>query len=125
MANHYGLNNLIVVLDRNQMQSLDFTEKTAKLEPLSDKWAAFNWLVLNVDGHNHDALRDSFVQVQTAKGPSIIIANTIKGKGISFMELNILWHYRFPHLGGEYEAALHELHSAKPSTIDDPYEVKK
>lgn len=124
MANQYELDNLVAIIDRNQMQSLDFTEKTARLEPLDAKWRAFNWSVTTVDGHNHEALLSAFKKVQNSKGPSVIIANTIKGKGVSYMELNILWHYRFPHAGDEYEQAIKELKAQKPSSIDDPYEVK-
>lgn len=124
LANQYGLDNLIAIIDRNQMQSLDFTEKTAKLEPLDAKWRAFNWSVATVDGHDHKALFSAFKDAQKAKGPAIIIANTIKGKGVSFMELNILWHYRFPHAGKEYDQAIKELKAVKPSSINDPYEVK-
>lgn len=124
MANEYSLDNLVAIIDRNQMQSLDFTEKTAKLEPLDAKWRAFNWSVARVDGHNHLALKDAFKATQKAKGPSLIIADTIKGKGISFMELNILWHYRFPHAGSEYDLALKQLKEQQPTTIVDPYEGK-
>lgn len=124
MANQYGLDNLVAIIDRNQMQSLDFTEKTARLEPFDAKWQAFNWSVKTVDGHDHKALTAAFKDAQQAQGPAVIIANTIKGKGISFMELNILWHYRFPHVGSEYDQAINELKAQKPSSISDPYEVK-
>lgn len=124
MANEYGLDNLIAIIDRNQMQSLDFTEKTAKLEPLDEKWRAFNWSVTSVNGHDHNALKVAFKAAQKAKGPTLIIADTIKGKGISFMELNILWHYRFPHAGSEYDQAIKELKEQQPLSVVDPYEVK-
>lgn len=123
MANEYCLKNIIAIIDRNQMQSLDFTENTAKLEPLADKWRAFNWNVMNVNGHDHEALRLSLEKAQGSEAPTIIIADTIKGKGVSFMELNILWHYRFPHSGQEYNQALQELKDQKPETVNDPYEV--
>jgi transketolase len=122
MANEYALDNLIAVIDRNQMQSLDFTEKTVKLEPLEEKWRAFNWLVWTVNGHDHEGLKKVFKSAQNAKGPSLIIAETVKGKGVSFMELNILWHYRFPHKGNEYDQAIKELRQQKPVSIKDPYE---
>ena len=71
-----------------------------------------------MDGHNHDALRSAFAKAkQSADKPSVIIANTVKGKGISFMEFDILWHYRFPHEGEEYDGALKELHAAMPEGV--------
>ena len=122
MANQYQLDNIIAIVDRNQMQSLDFTENTAKLEPFLNKWLAFNWRASEIDGHDHEALHKALKDAQEAKGPSIIIADTVKGKGVSFMELNILWHYRFPHAGEEYSQALKELKANKPKWLKDPYE---
>lgn len=109
IANHYKLNNLIAVIDRNKMQSLDFCENTIALEPLAEKWKAFGWNVLDIDGHDHIALKKAFATASVYQTkPTVIIANTIKGKGISFMENNILWHYRSPQ-GEEYDAAIVEL----------------
>ena len=89
-ANHFELNNLIAIIDHNQMQSLDFCENTIKLEPLSDKWKAFGWNVYEIDGHNHDELKKALNSARESKDkPSVIIANTVKGKGVSFMELDI------------------------------------
>ena len=114
-AAHYGLDNLIVTMDRNMMQSLDFSENTLRLEPLGDKWRAFGWRVYEIDGHAHEALRQAYADAYRGDGrPVMIIAQTVKGKGISFMENNILWHYRFPHDGGEYESALAELAAQAP-----------
>lgn len=122
VAHHYGLDNLIAIIDHNKMQSLDFCENTIKLSPFADKWKAFGWNVLDIDGHDHGALRNAMTQAKENKGaPTVIIANTIKGKGISFMENDILWHYRFPHDGEEYDGALKELHDAMPEGISDPY----
>ena len=115
-ANHYGLGNLIAIVDHNRMQSLDFCENTLKLEPFADKWRAFGWNVIPVDGHDVDALKAAFAQakanVATDK-PTVILAETTKGKGVSFMENDILWHYRTPQ-GEEYEAALKELEAQRP-----------
>ena len=109
LAHHYKLDNLIAVIDHNKMQSLDFCENTIALEPFADKWKAFGWHVLDIDGHDHDALKKAYeITHQTKNKPTVIIANTIKGKGISFMENNILWHYRTPQ-GEEYDAAVGEL----------------
>lgn len=123
VAHHYELDNLVAIIDHNKMQSLDFCENTIKLSPFADKWRAFGWNVLDIDGHDHDALRAAFKAAKENKGtPTVIIANTIKGKGISFMENDILWHYRFPHDGEEYDGALKELHDAMPEGTVDPYE---
>ena len=121
-ANHYGLDNLVAIVDHNKMQSLDFCENTMKLSPFAEKWRSFGWNALEIDGHDHDALYDAFAKAKESTSPTVIIANTVKGKGISFMEFDILWHYRFPHDGWEYDGALKELHAAMPAGISDPYE---
>ena len=128
-ANHFRLNNLIAIVDHNQMQSLDFCENTIELSPFADKWRAFGWNVIEVDGHDHDALRKAFEQAKSLPEsdgmkkdkPTVIIANTVKGKGVSFMELDILWHYRFPHEGEEYDGAVAQLNAVRPDGIEDPY----
>lgn len=122
VANHFGLNNLVAIVDHNKMQSLDFCENTLKLAPFAEKWRSFGWNALQVDGHDHNALRRAFEDAEHAEKPTVIIADTVKGKGISFMEFDILWHYRFPHDGWEYDDALKELHAAMPEGICDPYE---
>lgn len=123
VAHHYELDNLVAVVDHNKMQSLDFCENTIKLNPFADKWRAFGWNVIEIDGHSHSELKNAFETAKRVKGaPTVIIANTVKGKGISFMENDILWHYRFPHDGWEYDTALEELHKSMPDGITDPYE---
>lgn len=115
-AHQYGLDNLIAVVDHNRMQSLDFCENTIALEPFGDKWAAFGWNVIEVDGHDVDALLAAFEQAKANRcsgKPTVIIALTTKGKGVSFMENDILWHYRTPQ-GEEYDAALKELEAQRP-----------
>ena len=115
-AHQYQLDNLIAVVDHNRMQSLDFCENTIALEPFTDKWASFGWNVMQVDGHDVAALRAAFEQAKANRGtdkPTVIIAETTKGKGVSFMENDILWHYRTPQ-GEEYEAALKELEAQRP-----------
>ena len=115
-AHQYKLDNLIAVIDHNRMQSLDFCENTIALEPFADKWRSFGWNTQVVDGHDVDALRAAFEQAKANRGkgkPSVIIAETTKGKGVSFMENDILWHYRTPQ-GEEYEAALWELEAQRP-----------
>lgn len=96
-AAHHGLGSLTALIDRNHIQSLAGTEETMRLEPLADKWRAFGWQVLVVDGHDHDALSKAIAASRLERGrPSVIICNTIKGKGVSFMENQVLWHYRPP-----------------------------
>ena len=96
-AAHHGLSNLTVLVDRNGLQSLAPTEETLRLEPFSDKWQAFGWMAIECDGHNHDELFSALTLAQSAAAqPQVIVCNTIKGKGVSFMENSILWHYRSP-----------------------------
>lgn len=115
-ARQFALDNLIAVVDFNRMQSLDFCENTLSLEPFADKWRAFGWRAIEADGHDVDALRAAFDEAKGNLGggqPTVVIAKTVKGKGVSFMENNILWHYRTPQ-GEEYEAALRELEAQRP-----------
>ena len=116
IAHQYKLDNLIVTIDFNKIQSLAPVEETIALEPLDDKWRSFGWHVIRVNGHDHDALHAAYAQAQAAMGqgkPIVVIADTIKGKGVSFMENTVLWHYRIAR-GEEYDAALKELEAQKP-----------
>lgn len=106
-AAHHKLDNLTAVVDYNKMQSLGPVAETLALEPFADKWHAFGWAVTEVDGHNHEMLR-SALRPASRDQPSVVIAHTTKGKGVSFMEDNVLWHYRSPQ-GSEYENAVREL----------------
>lgn len=106
-APHHKLDNLVVIIDRNKLQSIHSTEDTLGLEPFVDKWQAFGWNVVDVDGHDHEQLISACNSKMVGK-PLCIMANTTKGKGISFMENQVLWHYRSPQ-GKEYEAAIKEL----------------
>jgi transketolase len=108
-AAHYELDNLTVIVDRNQLQQGDRTENTVKLEPLADKWRAFGWAVAEVDGHDYNALLDTFERLPlTAGKPTCVIAHTHKGKGVSFIEDQVGWHHRVP-TAEELNAALQEL----------------
>lgn len=122
-ANHYRLNNLVAIVDHNHMQSLDFCENTLEIEDFGSKWKAFGWNVIEINGNNHVELKNAFNETLNFKNqkPTVIIANTIKGYGISFMENDILWHYRFPHDGWEFDGAVYELHKQKPEGVEDPY----
>lgn len=125
-ANHFRLQNLCAIVDHNHMQSLDFQENTLEMENFGEKWRSFGWNVIEIDGNNHTELKEAFKKVDVYMNdenhkPTIIIANTIKGYGIPFMENDILWHYRFPHDGWEYDCAVTELHKIKPEGVEDPY----
>ena len=115
-AAQYKLDRLIAVVDYNHMQSLATVDETLRLEPFEQKWKDFGWNAISVDGHDTEALLKAFEWAKENAGsrkPSVILAHTVKGKGISFMENNILWHYRTPQ-GEEYEAALKELEAIRP-----------
>lgn len=97
-AVHHGLDRLIAIIDYNKLQSLTTVAQTIRLEPLADKFKTFGWAVQEVDGHDHQALSDVLSTVPWIAGkPSMLIAHTIKGKGVSFMENQIEWHYRSPN----------------------------
>ncbi len=108
-AAHHGLNNLVAIVDYNRIQGIAPVPEVIELAPFADKWSSFGWAVEEVDGHDHDALTQALKSVPFASHkPSCLIAHTIKGKGVSFMENTVLWHYRIPR-GAEFEAALAEL----------------
>ena len=106
-AGHRGLDNLVAVVDRNRLQQGARTEETNRLEPLADKWTAFGWDAVEIDGHDHRALYDRFVAPRKGK-PLCVIANTIKGKGVSFIEDRVEWHHKTPS-PEQVELALGEL----------------
>ncbi len=106
LAAHHSLGNLTVIIDRNGLQSLATTEMTVRLEPLADKWRAFGWHVSEVDGHDHRQLIDSLLSCQTM--PTVVIARTVKGRGVDFMEGAVNWHYKSPN-SEELAAALVQL----------------
>ena len=115
-AAQYKLDRLIAVIDYNHMQSLATVDETLRLEPFEQKWKDFGWNALSVNGHDTEALQKAFDWAKENAGsrkPSVILAHTVKGKGVSFMENDILWHYRTPQ-GEEYDAALKELEAQRP-----------
>ena len=112
-AAHFKLSNLVVIVDYNKMQSLTYCEETISISPLAEKWRNFGFEVRDVDGHDTEVLREAMGKPSTDGKPVCVIANTIKGKGISFMENNILWHYRPPQ-GDEYTRAVAELEVSRP-----------
>jgi transketolase len=106
-ASHYDLDSLTAVVDRNRLQQGARTEETKRLEPLGDRWRSFGFEVRDVDGHDHMALLDAFAPSSTGM-PVAVIANTIKGKGVSFMEDRTEWHHKVPDRA-QVQAALQEL----------------
>jgi transketolase len=109
-SGHHKLFNLIAIIDYNKYQALTSVSETLDLEPFADKWKCFGWNVYEVDGHNHDEIKKVLNGIHGEKEePTVLIAHTVKGKGVSFMEADpVLWHYRAPQ-GDEFEAALKEL----------------
>ena len=108
-ANQYRLENLVAIVDHNHMQSLDTCENTLALEDFGAKWRAFGWNTIELDGHDHDALRAALINTHNpAHKPTVVIANTVKGKGVSFMEGQVGWHGKAPN-AEQREQALKEL----------------
>lgn len=105
IANHHNLDNLIVIVDRNRIQSLRGTEETLKLEPFKDKWSTFGWQADIVNGHDHESISEV---ISIKKGPKCIIAETTKGKGVDFMQDSVLWHYKAPSKD-ELQFAINQL----------------
>lgn len=97
-APQHELDNLIAIVDYNQIQSFGPVSEVLELRPLADKWRAFRWAVREIDGHAHAEIATTLAQAPFESGrPSVIIAHTIKGKGVSFMENQLAWHYRSPN----------------------------
>ena len=110
-AAHHKLDNLMVIIDYNKLQSLTTVAETLGLEPLASKLASFGWSVCEVDGHNHGELFNAFKSASCVSDkPTVIIAHTIKGKGVSFMENKVEWHYRSPN-AEQLSLALAEIES--------------
>ncbi len=108
-AAHHKLDNLVAIVDYNKIQSLAPVSETLGLEPFTDKWRSFGWNVVETDGHDHDSLRTALaVTAIRTDQPTCVIAHTVKGRGVSFMENSVLWHYRTAR-GEEFDAAMQEL----------------
>lgn len=106
LAPHLKLDNLTVIVDYNKIQSFGITNEVINLEPLNEKLTSFNWDVIEIDGHNLIEIENALNAV--TKNPKLILAHTIKGKGVSFMENKLEWHYRSPDKE-QLEQALDEL----------------
>ncbi len=107
-ASHYGADNLIAIVDYNDLQIDGHLCDVMSVEPLADKWRAFGWAVWTVDGHDLFALDEALREAQLASCPAMIIARTVKGKGVSFMEGEASWHGKAPS-AEQAEQALCEL----------------
>lgn len=108
-GSNYKLDNLVAIIDRNRLQISGNTEDVMKLEPLADRWAAFGWEVIQVDGNDIGELYDTFKSLPRVHGkPHLVIANTIKGKGVSFMENVAKWHHGVPN-EEQFNQAVSEL----------------
>lgn len=111
-ASHHKLDNLIVIVDYNNLQSLTTVKDTLNLEPLKDKFESFGSHVMDVNGHDHLALNKVINEaINIKEKPVVIIANTIKGKGVSYMENKVKWHYSTPN-DAELEIAINEINNA-------------
>lgn len=112
-ASHHILDNLILIIDNNNLQSLTTINQTLNLYPLIDKFNSFGWDFLEIDGHNLKSLRKSlnFFKGELNGKPKVIVCKTIKGKGVSFMENKVLWHYKSPN-EKEFKEAIKEIKNA-------------
>lgn len=116
-AAQYKLDNICVIIDKNQLQITGPTNEVCSTDPLPEKWESFGWAVREIDGNDIAALTAAFDALPFEKGkPSVIIANTIKGKGVSFMENQIKWHHGVPS-EEQYQQAQHELDTVLQSLI--------
>jgi transketolase len=112
-AAHYQLDNLIAIVDRNMLQITDYTENVSQLEPLEDKFRAFGFAVKSVNGNSIPELITVFDATPFERGkPNLVMARTVKGKGISFIENNLAWHHHAPNQD-EFQVALRELDQAE------------
>ena len=107
-ASHYGLNNVIAILDYNKLQIDGSNDEVMTVKPVDKKFEAFGWYVQEIDGHNFDEIIESINNAKKQNKPSIIIANTIKGKGVSFMENKSSWHGKAPNKE-QYDEAISEI----------------
>ena len=113
-APKFELDNLCAIVDNNQVQQTGKVEDVMPLTPLSDKFKAFNWHAIDIDGHDHAQLLEAFKEAQATKGkPTAIVSHTIKGKGVSWMELNPDWHGKAPN-AEQAEKAIAEILGKKP-----------
>jgi transketolase len=109
-AAHQKLDNLCAIVDYNRLQLDAGVEEITSLEPLADKWRAFQWNVQEIDGHNYEHILNAFAQAQQTKGkPTVLVAKTVKGKGVSYMENQIKFHGSVPEKTEQIQQALQEI----------------
>lgn len=111
-ASHYSLSHLTAIVDRNGVQLDGTVSGVMEIEPLVDKWLAFGWDVIVAEGHSFMSLEKAFQHCSETQFPSVIIANTVKGRGVSFMEGEFEWHGKCPD-DRQYEAAVRELEGSR------------
>jgi len=114
----HGLDNLTVILDYNKIQLDNFVAKILDLEPVLAKWQAFGWVVIEIDGHDFDQIKKALDQAEATVGPVIVVAHTVKGKGVSFMENDPEWHGKAPK-PAEAVQALREILGVGEAAWDD------
>lgn len=107
VAGHHNLDNLTVFIDRNKWQAMGKTEDVLKLEPIEEKWKAFGWDTFRVNGHDYEALEKALF-IPTSVRPKVVVCDTIKGKGVSFMEDSLVFHYKVIDKN-TYDSAMEEL----------------
>lgn len=108
-AAHHRLSNLVAIVDLNGQQALGYTEDVLALSPMAERWRAFGWDVHEIDGHDIKAIADTISSMNNISGPPhVVIAHTTFGKGVSFMEQQIKWHY-LPMSDAEYHKALNDI----------------
>jgi transketolase len=108
-AAHHFLANLIAIVDLNGQQALGYTDRVLNMSPMSVRWKAFDWDVYDIDGHNGTKISETIARLNVTSGPPhVLIAHTLSGKGVSFMERQIKWHY-WPMSDEEYQQALAEV----------------
>lgn len=114
-ASHHQIDNLCAIIDYNKVQENGFVNEILSIEPLKDRWEAFGWNYIEIDGHNFEEIFEALDAFTSSKGggrPTVIVANTVKGKGVSFMEFKHTFHGRAPNKE-ELEKALQELRGGK------------
>lgn len=112
IAAHQNIDNLVLIIDHNNLQSLTTVDNTLKLKPFREKFESFGWNYIEVDGHNHNDLKHAFNSLKKLNNqPSVLLANTIKGKGVTFMENKVEWHYKAPN-AEELKIAIKEIKNA-------------
>ncbi len=119
-AAHHRLANLVALIDLNGQQALGYTDHVLSLSPMADRWRAFGWDVHDVDGHDVEALANTMAHLDTTSGPPhVLVARTVFGKGVSYMERQIKWHYS-PMSDDEYHRALAEIEDLERSVCGAP-----